>query len=100
MTTVYKYRPTVTTSSGYWTGNTEYIIGDMGQQIYVKAEHSTTTFDVIVTNSDDVEVRKFEGITEVLNDLTPFPMSGVHTVEIDNASRDETFTVRLCVLER
>lgn len=100
MSTVYKFKPSATTVSGEWSANTEKIIGDMGQQIYAKAATSTTTFDVVVTNSDDVEVRKFTNLTGVVNDLTPFPMSGIHTVAIENASADEAFTVRLCVLER
>ena len=101
MSTVYKFKPTgVATVLGEWSGNTANIIGDMGQQVYAKATTATTTFDVVVTNSDDVEVRKFTDVTGVLNDLTPFPMSGIHTVAIENASRNEGFTVRLCVFER
>ena len=100
MTTVYKFKASPTPATGDWSDNTENIIGDMGQQIYVKATTSTTVFDVVITNSDDIEVRKFTDVTGVLNDLTPFPMSGIHTVAIENATVDEEFKVRLCVFER
>ena len=101
MTTVYRYKPSAPTPvSGYWAGNTAKIIGDLCQQIYVKATTSTTTFDLGIIDSDDIYIRKFTNITGTLNDLTPFPMRGINTIEIDNASADEEFTVLICVLER
>lgn len=102
MGTIYKYKPSgvATTGSGEWSGNTAKIIGDLCYQIYAKAATSTTTFDVVITNSDDFQVRKFTNLTGVMNDLTPTPMSGIHTFAIENASRLEAFTIRLCVLER
>lgn len=101
MTTVYRYKPEdVETSSGYWGGNTLRVIGDLCYQLYVKAASSGTVFDVTVTDPDSIVVRKFTNVVGVLNDLTPFPMSGVNTVEIDNSTADETFTVLLCCLEQ
>ena len=101
MGTVYRYKPSsVTPVSGFWSGNTLKVLGDLCQQIYVKATTSTTVFDVSIIDPDSVFVRKFTDITGTLNDLTPFPIAGINTVEIDNATVDEAFTVLVCVLER
>ena len=100
MASIYVFKPTnVETSSGDWTEDTEKVIGGICKQVYVKADSSDTTFDFIITDDDDVEQRKFESCTGVLNDLTEFPMRGVYTATLDNASADEAFTVRLYVLE-
>uniref|UniRef100_A0A6M3J2Z2 Uncharacterized protein n=1 Tax=viral metagenome TaxID=1070528 RepID=A0A6M3J2Z2_9ZZZZ len=102
MGTVYRYKPSsVVAVAGFWSGNTLKVLGDLCQQIYVKAATSTTVFDVSIIDPDTISIRKFTNITGVMNDLTPFPMSGINTIEIDNATVvDETFTVLVCVLER
>ena len=97
---VYRYQPgSVTPTAGLWSGNTLKILGHLCQQIYVKAATSSTTFNLAIIDPDSISVRKFSNITGTLNDLTPFPMSGVNTVEISSASADEVFTVLVCVLE-
>jgi len=101
MGTVYRYKPSaVVPVVGYWAGNTSKVLGDLCQQIYVKALTSTTIFDVSIIDPDSVSIRKFTNITGTLNDLTPFPMAGINTVEINNATVNEAFTVLVCVLER
>ena len=101
MGTVYRYKPgSVASVVGFWSGNTLKVLGDLCQQIYVKAATSTTVFDVSIIDPDSVSVRKFTSITGTLNDITPFPMAGINTIEIDNATKDEAFTVLVCVLER
>lgn len=97
---IYRYQPgSVTPTAGLWSGNTLKILGRLCQQIYVKAATSSTTFSLTITDPDSVAVRKFTNITGTLNDLTPFPMDGINTVEISSASVDEAFTVLLCVME-
>uniref|UniRef100_A0A6M3L572 Uncharacterized protein n=1 Tax=viral metagenome TaxID=1070528 RepID=A0A6M3L572_9ZZZZ len=101
MGTVYRYKKTdATPVSGFWSANTLKVLGDLCQQIYVKATTSTTVFDVSIIDPDSITVRKFTNIVGVMNDITPFPMSGINTIEIDNATVDEPFTVLVCVLER
>ena len=101
MGTVYRYKNTAATPvSGFWSANTLKIRGDLCQQIYFKATTSTTVFDVSIIDPDSITVRKFTNIVGVMNDITPFPMNGINTIEIDNATVDEPFTVLVCVLER
>ena len=100
MGTVYRYNPgSVTPTAGLWTGNTLKILGSLCQQLYVKAATSSTTFNLTIIDPDSFKIRKFTNITGTLNDLTPFPMFGINTVEISSASVDEVFTVLVCVLE-
>jgi hypothetical protein len=94
----YIYKPAVTTTSGTWTGDTMPIFGGICCQLYVKAA-STATFDLTVTDSDGVEVRKVTDIDEVFNDLTKWPVQGVYTLMIGNATVDEDFTVLMSVEE-
>jgi hypothetical protein len=74
------------------------IIGGVCCQLYVKSASVDTVFDIKV-ESKSVEVRKITGITNVINDLTKFPTSGVLTVTIENATADEAFTLLLVVEE-
>lgn len=100
MSTLYKYNPgSVTPTAGLWTGNTLKILGSLCHQLYIKAATSTTTFNLSIIDPDSVSIRKFTNIKGTLNDLTPFPMSGINTVEISSASADEVFTVLVCVME-
>jgi hypothetical protein len=100
MSTVYRYKPSsVTPTAGLWSGNTLKILGSLCHQIYVKATTGTTTFNLSIIDPDSISIRKFTNITGTLNDLTPFPMSGINTVEISSASADEAFTVLVCVME-
>jgi len=95
----YIYKPSVTTSSGSWTGDTMNIVPGLCCQIYVKSASSDTTFDIKIENSYSVEIQKITNITEVVNDLTKLPVNGVLTFTIENASADESFTLHMVVEE-
>ena len=46
-------------------------------QVYVKPTTSTDTFDVSITDKDNIKIREWLGNTELLNEVTPFPVDGV-----------------------
>jgi hypothetical protein len=94
---IYKYTPSATTVSGAWSGNTERMSGGLCRQVYVKSATSTTTFDVSLTDEDDIEIRTWEDQTGEVNDLTPFLIRGKYTFAISSATADEAFTVMMCV---
>lgn len=101
MSTVYKYVSSgAATVSGYWAGQTENVLGDQCTQIYVKATTATTVFDFIMTDENGIEVQRFDDEVGITNDLTSFAARGIHTLEIENSTRDEAFTVMVCFLER
>ena len=97
---IYEYVPSVETVAGYWVGNTEKVSGALCKQVYVKSTTASTVFDVILYDSHNVAIRKFTDQTGSVNDLTEVPVRGIITVEIDNATRDEGFTVKLCFVEK
>jgi len=100
---IHKWHPnktqTVTTVGGKWSANTENLVASLCNQIYVKSASALTTFDVIVTDKDGIQIRRWLTATEVVNDLTPVPTEGIYTIEIDNASADEEFTVLAVFME-
>ena len=96
MSTLYKYNPSATTVSGEWSGNTLPTVG-MCSQVYIKSTTATTTFNVTITDRDDIVVRQFTNVKGLVNDLTPFPVQGIYTVAISSASADEIFTVALWI---
>ena len=94
-TQIYK---TPTPSSGSWS----YTLSDefnlctkerMIHQILVRTTTATTTFDFKVTDSNGVLIRQFLACTGVCNDVTPTPVTGDFTLDIENASVDEPFSV-------
>ena len=94
----YEYAPAgVATVLGDWGGNTLPLsAGATCKQVYVRSTIETTVFDVIITNKFGYVIRKFTGATGLVNDLTPFPVKGKYTIEIENATRNEAFEVLLC----
>ncbi len=97
---VHREKPSVTTAGGIWSGNTErFVAGALCYQVYFKSTSTDTTFTVTLTDRDDVEIRKFTDVTNVINDLTPFLVKGIVTLSITDASTDEAFTALLCFRE-
>jgi hypothetical protein len=88
------------TVGAIWAGNTENIPGAICQCVNFKSASSDTTFDLTITDEKDIEVRKYTDITECVNDLTPFLVRGIYTVDITNASADEVIKGLLCFREK
>jgi len=61
-------------------------------QIFIKADTSTTTFDVSLTDVFGNVTYVVQNITGQLNSLNVIPCYGNWTLSIDNASVDEEFT--------
>jgi len=97
---IHKEKFNAATISGEWSANTEAIPGAICQQVYIKSDTATTTFDLAITEEKDIEIRGYTDIVGCVNDLTPFLARGVHTVSISNATADEDFEVLLCFLEK
>ena len=95
----HRYSPSVTTSSGAWSGNTAKIIGGICCQVYVKSSSDDTTFDLSIQDSHGVELRKYTDAVNVINDLSKWSVYGIMTFTISNASADEDFTLLMLVEE-
>lgn len=88
--------PTPTAGSWTYTASSEYVLCSRERfirQILCRTTTSTTTFDFVVTDANNVVIRQFLSATGVVNDVTPTPVTGDLTLTITNASVDEPFDV-------
>jgi hypothetical protein len=97
---IHKWWRRPTPSGGKWSDNTEQLSGVQCMQVYVKSTTSDTQFDVLIEDPYGFTVRKWLTATGLVNDLTPTLLYGMHTVKIENSTRDEEFDVLLCFWER
>lgn len=67
------------------------------KQIVVSPATDTTSYEISIADADGLTV--FETDTETGNycELTDLPISGVYTITISSATRDEAFSIRLIV---
>jgi hypothetical protein len=63
------------------------------RQIMVKSTSNDTTFDVLIYDYEDVQIRRFITCTFISNDLTPTPIVGPVKIRLENVSKDEPFDV-------
>lgn len=89
---------TFTPSSGTVSRTFEFSSIDIRQLIITSAT-SSTTFDVILTNDNDVEVYKMINATGGIHELFSVPINGNCTLTVENASVDEVFTYYLSGIE-
>jgi hypothetical protein len=87
-----------TTSGGEWESTTiqpgSYAMCPHNlAQVLVTSASSDTTFDFIIKDHEDFQIRKWTTATNTFNDLTPTPVVGTVTLRIENASADEAFTI-------
>lgn len=93
---VYRFEAFPTTIAGQWQDNSLSQAGHFLAQLYVRSATNTTTFDVEVIDYAGRRIRKFITCTEILNDITDVPVTGIITIKILNASIDERFEVMAC----
>lgn len=97
--TIYQYRATITAASGSVSSSSLRVRGGICRQVFIKANTATTTFNTTITDDSSLEVMRYSAQTGEFNDITSFPMAGTYTVNITNASADDTFSVYFGVEE-
>ena len=97
--TIYQHRATVTAASGSTSSATLKILGGICRQVLIIANTSSTTFLTTITDESSMEVARYGSQQGELDDITSIPMSGRYTINITNASADDTFRVLLGVEE-
>jgi len=97
--TVYQFRKSVTTSAGATSSTSLNVRGGICRQVLIVANTSTTAFISYITDEAGLEVSRYGLQTGELNDITAFPMAGNYTVNITNASPDDTFKLYFAVEE-
>lgn len=98
--TIYEHKTSLTTASGTVSTITLRIRGGLLRQLYVKANTSTTVFRANLKDEDSDNIIDYGFHTGMLNDCNiSIPVVGNHTLQITNASPDDTFKVKVKVQE-
>lgn len=97
---IYEYTTSVTTAAGSTSTATLRVIGGLMQQLLVRANTSTTVFRVNLVDDNSITRMNYGFHTGELNDVgSRFPMVNAYTINITNASPDDTFRVLVAVKE-
>jgi len=98
--TIYQHRASVITSAGSRASTTLNVAGGICRQVIVRANTSTTAFRVDLVDANSVTVMNYAFHTgELVDHEVKLPMAGAYTLNVTNASPDDTFTVLLGVEE-
>lgn len=99
--TVYEANTTLTVSGGSANALTLRIPGGMANYLLIRANTSTTVFRADLTDENSIIRLNYDfHTTEIVDDKLNFPMTGRYTINITNASPNDTFRIILAVAER
>ena len=97
---IYEHKATVVTASGSTSTITLKIIHGLCRNIYVKANTATTVFRVNLTDEDGDSRLDYGFSTGMLNDnQIAYPIVNSYTLNITNASPNDTFKVKIGIEE-
>lgn len=98
--TIYEHKTTLTASAGSTATTSLDIRGGLMRQILVTANTSSTVFRANLQDRDGIVRVDWGFNTGQLNELgLAIPVVNRYTLNITNASPNDTFTVRLAVQE-
>lgn len=98
--TIYEHRATITASAGSVSSSTLKVPGGLIRQMIVRANTATTVFTVDIVDDKSVTILNYPPHEGEINDWNmSIPMTGQNTLNITNASPDDTFTVLIRVQE-
>ena len=97
---VYQHRASVTTAGGSISSATLKINGGLCKHVIIRANTSTTIFRANFVDTNSLTILNYGYHNGEINDQNiEIPMLGQVTVNITNASPDDTFSVLLSVQE-
>lgn len=98
--TVYEHRATVTAVAGATASTTLSIPGGRIGQVLIRANTDTTVFRADLTDANGLARRHYGYATHEINDTTlDLPWAGPCTLNITNASPNDTFSILFAVAE-
>lgn len=90
----YIYEATAIVAGGTWSGVTLPISGGQCKQVYMNSASASTTYNATMIDIKNRTIRSWTNNTQLINDLTSFPVYGTYTINITNSNTD-TFDVLL-----
>lgn len=98
--TIYQHRATITAASGETSTTSLKVLGGLLRQVLITANTSSTMFRANLTDENSVVVENW-GFSkgQLREDSLAFPVAGRYTLNVTNASPDDTFTVLLSIQE-
>jgi hypothetical protein len=98
--TIYQHRASITASSGETSSTSLNIRGGLLRQVYIISNTNTTVFMANLIDDNYLDVLTWGSHTGNINDTgLALPVQGKYTLEITNASPDDTFTILIGVEE-
>ena len=100
--TVYEHTTSMPTASGTVSTASLFIPGGIGRQLLVRANTATTLFRVAIIDGASITRRNWGFHRGELNDTSDnirLAFAGSYTVQVTNASPDDTFRIILSVEE-
>ena len=89
---VYKYPFTINTNGGTGSINTLKVVGGLLGHILVNAPVASTIFKFNIIDDNRNIIRAYDFSTGQINDSSILVVSGMHTLQVVNASLDGAFT--------
>ena len=97
---IYRYETSQTTAGGSVSSTTLKVIGGLCRQVLIRAATDSTLFRVNFQDEDGLTVLNYGYHSGEINDIgIIFPMMGSYTLNITNASRNDTFNIYLSIQE-
>ena len=99
--TVHEHRATVTAVAGAVGSTTLTIPGGLCRQVLIRSTTSLATiFRADLTDANGTVRKNYAYHEGELNDINPaLPMAGVYTINITNASANDTFSILVGIQE-
>ena len=98
--TVYEHRASITAVAGSVCSAPLNIGGGLCRQVLIRSTTASTVFRADLTDSNAIIRRHYAFHTGEINDMgLSFPMVGNYTINVTNASPNDTFTVVVAVQE-
>jgi hypothetical protein len=96
MKLIYRYEAEADVVGGTWEDSSlDMSAGAICRQVYVRPTTPTTTYEFEIYDYKDRLMRRFITVTDIINDLTEFPVKGRIKMKIVSSSVDEPFDVML-----
>lgn len=97
---IYQHRATVVAASGSTSTATLKVFGGLLRQVLVTANTASTVFRANLVDENSVTVENWGFSTgQLREDAIALPVAGTYTLNITNASPNDTFTILLGVQE-